>query len=190
VDQAARGQAVHEERLMLLNLVPWYIRLGIMALLAVSCFTAGAVEGIKWEEGQAAVAAAKVAAHVQTVVKTVTVENTKIEKVYVDRAAKRAAEKEKIDAETNDHAKLPDPAGCWLAPERVRSINDAWLGSAADTGAGPAGLRSPGAAEVGEPSGSGAVGKGTGLRLPRLLGHAQGTGGEDSPAAKTGGAGQ
>jgi hypothetical protein len=171
----------------LFTIVPWYVRWGVLAAALVATFCGGAVEGIKYQQGVQAVAEAKAVKKTDETRKQVAVGTQKIQKDAVVRKTQRDAVQEKANAETVEHAKLPDPPECALAPERVRSINDAWLGTAADSGADTGRVRNPAAAEVGRASGSGAVGEGTSAGVPGVRGSAAGAVGDRAASSTSGG---
>jgi hypothetical protein len=124
--------------------VPWYVRALLAAAFALSLVAFGFVRGVRYEADSRDAAEAKAAAEG---VRILTREVTKIEVRYVDRKAKREAERATVNQEVVDHAaKLPDPPACWLDPARVRTINRAW--AAADPGVQAVPMQGAGGAAI------------------------------------------
>jgi len=153
------------------------IRLIILAVLAIGCFTTGFWAGVTWEGNARDALELKRVKDVEIRIKEVIKVVTKIEKVFITRQVVREVEKERIVQEVDKHVEtIPDPRECWLDPERVRVINDAAQPDGKPAQAAPV----PGAdpAAVGEPQRGAEVGGGHGLQVPRVLRQVFGAGGD------------
>ncbi len=161
-----------------MSLIPLPYRLLILAVLAAACFVSGFVLGMDWESNARDSAELKKAIHVITVTKEIVKERIVIETKFIKRALKREAEQEKIVQEVDKHVEtIADPRDCWLAPERVRVINDAVdsaNGGRVEADAVPA--AKPTAVGLAQPTG--AVGGQHGLQVREVLRKAFGTVGD------------
>lgn len=159
------------------------LRLLIIASLALACFGSGFVAGVKYESNARDAAELKRVRDIEIRVKEVVKWRTKIEKVFVEKLVYIDRERDRVEEEVNRNAReLDDPRECWLAPERVRNINDA-AGSPAGKPDGARPVPADQAAPVGEPQRRGEVGRGLGLPLPRVFREA-GLGSEDADGAR------
>lgn len=159
------------------------LRLLIIAGLALACFGSGFVAGVRYEGMVRDAAELKRVRDVEIRIKEVVKWRTKIEKVFVEKLIYIDRERDRVEEEVNRHAReLDDPRECWLAPERVRSINDA-AGGAAGKPDGARPVPADQVAPVGEPQRRGEVGGGLGLPIPRVF-RAPGLGSEDADGAR------
>ncbi|HQR20054.1 MAG TPA: hypothetical protein PKV98_04265 [Burkholderiaceae bacterium] len=164
-------------------LIPIWVRLVILAVLCSVCFGSGFMLGVEWESNKRDAAELKRVKDVEIRIKEVEKVITKVETKYVNRYIVRQVVKEKITQEVDRHVEtIPDPRECWLAPDRVSTINRAARGTEGAGGEAGAVPAAAGAA-VGEPQRGGALGGGHGIQVPRVLGQIFGTGGDGASAA-------
>ena len=160
----------------------------ILLILALGCASAGFVGGVEVEGWKRDSHDKTILAEAAKLSQSVVTHDHTVEIRYVDRAVERDAQKERVQSNVADHAKLPDPPDCWLAPERVRDINAAFgLGDDQRTDAGP--VPAPKPTGIRLPSGAGGVGGSTGLQIPRVLRPSGGAVGQGAGAPVSGNAG-
>lgn len=159
------------------------IRLAIIGALALASFGSGFVAGVKYEGMKRDAAELARVRDVEIRIKEIVKWRTKIERVFVEKIVYLDRERDRVTAEVDRHAQeLADPRECWLAPDRVRNINDA-VGAAAGKPDGARPVPADPTSAVGGPSGRGALGRGLGLPLPRVFREAGGVG-EDAESTR------
>ena len=115
--------------------------LAIRALLAVIAvavaFTAGFYSGYEWAAGKQAIVEVKQQAAEKKDEHKVQAAEAKSDHEAGKRKAARAVQREQVLGEVAKHAATtPDTKECALAPERVKSINQAWGFDSADAAQG------------------------------------------------------
>lgn len=144
------------------------LRLAIIGVLCLACLGSGFVAGVQWESNKRDAAELKRVKDVEIKIRTIVEERERVVTKYVNRIVKIYVDRDRIMSEVDQHAQtIPDPRECWLAPERVRVINDA-IGAAGER-SGAAVVPAPAPAPVGESPGRGEVGGGHGPTLPGVF---------------------
>lgn len=161
------------------------LRILLIVAFAAACFGSGFMLGVEWEGNKRDSEALKVVRDVEIRIKEVEKIVVRVEKKYIVRLIQREAVREQVTQEVDKHVEtIPDPRECWLAPDRVSTINRA-VGEPGDQRVEAGAVQEAGAAAVGEPQRGGEVGSGHGVEIPRVRGQTFGAGGDS--AGSTGG---
>lgn len=144
------------------------IRIGIMLVALAVSFSSGFALGMKWESDSRDADELKRVKDVEIRIQKEVEYRDRVITKYVTRIVKLKAVQDTITQEVDKHAQtIPDPRECWLAPERVRNINDA-IGAAGER-SGAAAVPADAPAAGRQPSSAGAVGGGLSLPVPRMF---------------------
>jgi hypothetical protein len=150
------------------------LRLAILAIFAGVCLLSGFLGGVRVESDHRDAKELKEAQAIAAQVRVVQVHDVTVDATFTKRLTALEATQKSVMAEVLKHATtIPDRPECYLDPERVRVIRDAWSGGAsADPSGGSGAVPKAASPTVGKPPASRAVGGGGGLRLPALHGNA------------------